>query len=53
MSIEFLKEYILADIADGCISKPPKAEHETLVNEISTYKLRQMDRIKLHETFYT
>lgn len=22
-------------------------------NEISTYKLRQMDRIKLHETFYT
>ena len=35
LPIEFLKEYILADIADGNISKPKKSEHETIVNEIS------------------
>ena len=35
LPIEFLKEYILADIADGNISKQKKSEHETIVNEIS------------------
>lgn len=35
LPIEFLKEYIMADIADGNLSKPKKAEHETIVFEIS------------------
>lgn len=35
LTSEFLKEYILADLADSSLSKPKKAEHETIVYEIS------------------
>lgn len=35
LPIEFLKEYIMAAIADSNLSKPKKAEHESIVFEIS------------------
>ena len=35
LPIEFLKEYLIADIADNNMSKPKRAEHETIVSEIS------------------
>ena len=35
LPIEFLKEYIMADIADSNLSKQKQAEHESIVFEIS------------------
>ena len=37
LPIEFLKEYILADNADSNLSKPKRAEHESLVSDISQF----------------